>query len=239
MAASPKSSPRRSRPPTARPTSRPRSTAYIRERNITCDFLFWLCKNRPEVYGKLIEPQLFMAILSVLEKDQFSEIKKGHETLRARPRRQAPHRRDPQGRAGPRRAGHHPRHPAQPRLRGTRQALAPRRDHQALPRSAGHGRRTDKGSTPDAKIIVSWPSLKRRQDELEEIVTKKIPQNSKDIGIARGYGDLKENHEFKSAREMQGILTRQKAELELDLARAEGDRIRQRPTSARSRSAPR
>jgi len=50
---------------------------YIRERNITCDFLFWLCKNRPEIYGQLIEPQLFMAILSVLEKDQFSEIKKG------------------------------------------------------------------------------------------------------------------------------------------------------------------
>ena len=80
---------------------------------------------------------------------------------------------------------------------------------------------TDKGSAPDAKIIVSWSSLKRRQAELEELVTKKIPQNSKDIGIARGYGDLKENHEFKSAREMQGILTRQKAELELDLARAE------------------
>jgi transcription elongation factor GreA-like protein len=50
---------------------------YIRERNITCDFLFWLCKNRPAVYSPLIEPQLFMAILSVLEKDQFSEIKKG------------------------------------------------------------------------------------------------------------------------------------------------------------------
>src|SRR3984957_11465405 len=50
---------------------------YIRERNITCDFLFWLCKNRPAIYGRLIEPQLFMAILSVLEKDQFSEIKKG------------------------------------------------------------------------------------------------------------------------------------------------------------------
>ena len=80
---------------------------------------------------------------------------------------------------------------------------------------------TEKTAAPEAKIIVSWPSLKRRQAELEEIVTKKIPQNSKDIGIARGYGDLKENHEFKSAREMQGILTRQKAELELDLARAE------------------
>jgi transcription elongation GreA/GreB family factor len=73
----------------------------------------------------------------------------------------------------------------------------------------------------EGKIIVSWPSLKRRQAELEEITTKKIPQNSKDIGIARGYGDLRENHEFKSAKEMQTILARQKAELESDLARAE------------------
>ena len=73
--------------------------------------------------------------------------------------------------------------------------------------------------------------MKRRQAELEEIVTKKIPQNSKDIGIARGYGDLKENHEFKSAREMQGILTRQKAELELDLSRAEATEFANADTS--------
>jgi transcription elongation GreA/GreB family factor len=81
---------------------------------------------------------------------------------------------------------------------------------------------TDKTATPEAGLIVSWTSLKRRQAEFEDIVTKQIPQNSKDIGIARGYGDLKENHEFKAAREMQGILSRRKAELEQMLARAQG-----------------
>ncbi len=89
---------------------------YIRERNITCDFLFWLCKNRPAIYGKLIEPQLFMAILSVLEKDQFSEIKKGtklyelvlgDKPLIAAILKDAPRARRPR---------HHPRHPPQPRL---------------------------------------------------------------------------------------------------------------------------
>jgi transcription elongation GreA/GreB family factor len=194
---------------------------YIRERNITCDFLFWLCKNRPAIYGRLIEPQLFMAILSVLEKDQFSEIKKGtklyelvlgDKPLIAAILKDAP----------------------VPDVRDITRAilLSPvfeELDKRSLlaaiiklyPEVQAMVVGTDKTAAPEAKIIVSWPSLKRRQAELEEIVTKKIPQNSKDIGIARGYGDLKENHEFKSAREMQGILSRQKAELELDLSRAE------------------
>jgi transcription elongation GreA/GreB family factor len=194
---------------------------YIRERNITCDFLFWLCKNRPAVYSPLIEPQLFMAILSVLEKDQFSEIKKGtklYELVLGDKPLIAAILKDARV----------------PDVRDITRAilLSPvfeELDKRSLlaaiiklyPEVQAMVVGTDKTAAPEAKIIVSWPSLKRRQAELEEIVTKKIPQNSKDIGIARGYGDLKENHEFKSAREMQGILSRQKAELELDLSRAE------------------
>jgi transcription elongation GreA/GreB family factor len=45
-------------------------------------------------------------------------------------------------------------------------------------------------------------------------VQKKIPANSKEIAIARSYGDLRENHEYKAAKEMQKILMRQKEELE-------------------------
>jgi transcription elongation GreA/GreB family factor len=194
---------------------------YIRERNITCDFLFWLCKNRPEIYGSLIEPQLFMAILSVLEKDQFSEIKKGTKlyelVLGDKPLIAAILKDAPVA-----------------DVRDITRAilLSPvfeELDKRSLlaaiiklyPEVQTMVVGTEKTAAPEQKIIVSWTSLKRRQAELEEIVTKKIPQNSKDIAIARGYGDLKENHEFKSAREMQGILSRQKAELEIDLARAE------------------
>ena len=39
---------------------------------------------------------------------------------------------------------------------------------------------------------------------------KKIPANSKEIAIARSYGDLRENHEYKAAKEMQKILMRRK-----------------------------
>jgi transcription elongation GreA/GreB family factor len=73
-----------------------------------------------------------------------------------------------------------------------------------------------------AALIVSWESLERRKNEYEEIINKKIPENSKEIAIARSYGDLRENHEFKAAKEMQTILMRQKAELEEMLARARG-----------------
>jgi len=53
-------------------------------------------------------------------------------------------------------------------------------------------------------------------------VQKKIPANSKEIAIARSYGDLRENHEYKAAKEMQKILMRRKSELEAQLVRARG-----------------
>src|SRR5260221_14286487 len=74
----------------------------------------------------------------------------------------------------------------------------------------------------DATILVSWDSLERRRIEYQELVQKKIPANSKEIAIARSYGDLRENHEYKAAKEMQKILMRRKAELEVDLVRARG-----------------
>ncbi|NJL19230.1 MAG: hypothetical protein HC901_02775 [Bdellovibrionaceae bacterium] len=77
------------------------------------------------------------------------------------------------------------------------------------------------------KLIVSWESLQRRREELEELVTKKIPQNSKDIAVARSYGDLRENAEFKAAKEMQSVLMRRKGELELMLSHAQGTDFRE------------
>jgi len=69
---------------------------------------------------------------------------------------------------------------------------------------------------------VSWESLERRKNEYTELVQKKIPANSKEIALARSYGDLRENHEYKAAKEMQKILMRRKGELEYQLVRARG-----------------
>jgi len=71
-------------------------------------------------------------------------------------------------------------------------------------------------------LIVSWESLERRKAEFDDLVNKKIPQNRQDIQIARSYGDLRENFEYKSAKEQQRVLTRQRSEAERDLARARG-----------------
>ena len=74
----------------------------------------------------------------------------------------------------------------------------------------------------DRTLIVSWESLRRRQREYEDIIKVKIPENRKDISIARSYGDLRENHEYKSAKEHQRVLMQRKAELERDLGLARG-----------------
>src|SRR6266700_2162201 len=74
----------------------------------------------------------------------------------------------------------------------------------------------------EANLIVSWESLERRKTEYHEMVEKKIPANSKEIAIARSYGDLRENHEYKSAKETQKLLMRRKGELEVQLVRSRG-----------------
>jgi transcription elongation GreA/GreB family factor len=77
-------------------------------------------------------------------------------------------------------------------------------------------------SKQETNLLVTWESLERRKNEYGELVQKKIPANSKEIAIARSYGDLRENHEYKAAKEMQKILMRRKSELEQQLVRARG-----------------
>jgi transcription elongation GreA/GreB family factor len=74
----------------------------------------------------------------------------------------------------------------------------------------------------ETSLLVSWESLERRKNEYAELVQKAIPANSKEIAVARSYGDLRENHEYKAAKEMQKILMRRKGELEFQLVRARG-----------------
>ena len=74
--------------------------------------------------------------------------------------------------------------------------------------------------TKDDQLLVSRSSYERRRIEYEEIVSKRIPDNSKAIATAREHGDLKENSEFKMAKQDQAVLMGHKALLERDLARA-------------------
>jgi transcription elongation GreA/GreB family factor len=80
-------------------------------------------------------------------------------------------------------------------------------------------------------LVVSWSSLERRKAEFEELVKKKIPENVKEIQVARSYGDLSENFEYKAAKQMQADLSRRRSELERELARARGTSFENPDTS--------
>ena len=88
------------------------------------------------------------------------------------------------------------------------------------------GDRSESGSSEKEEkaegLVVSWESLQKRQAEYEDLVNKKIPENSRDIQEAASHGDLKENAEFKAAKEMQRMLGRRRADLEHDIRVARG-----------------
>jgi transcription elongation GreA/GreB family factor len=76
-------------------------------------------------------------------------------------------------------------------------------------------------TTKEQPLIVSHASYNKRRAELDDIIQKRIPQNSKEIAQARSYGDLRENFEYKAAKDTQKLLMRRRAELEVLLSRAQ------------------
>lgn len=69
------------------------------------------------------------------------------------------------------------------------------------------------------QLIVSQKSYDVRRAEYEELINVKLPENKKAIEVAKEHGDLKENSEYKMARQDNEILTARKAQLEQDFVR--------------------
>jgi transcription elongation GreA/GreB family factor len=83
---------------------------------------------------------------------------------------------------------------------------------------------------PRKMHLTSWRSFRERQAKLKELMEKTIPENSQEIAHARGYGDLRENFEYQSAKDKQRLLLRRKAELENDIDSVKGTDFAGLPT---------
>ena len=201
----------------------------VREHSATSEMLVWLCAERDDWRG-LINPELLAAILSALEREQYSAPGRASKLQRLL----MEDRQLFQDMFGKADVGL-----ARDALR--RLQLSPLFDE--LTKRSLLARIVKvypdlesmiAGAQPQEKaapLIVSWSSLERRKVEYEELVKKKIPENIKEISLARSYGDLSENFEYKAAKQMQAVLARQRTELERDLQNARGTSFENSDTS--------
>jgi transcription elongation factor GreA len=192
----------------------------IREHSATSEMLVWLCKERDGEWRKLITPELLTSILAAMERDQHRESRSSKLRDFLIEDRELMADMFTNADIGI----------ARDAVR--RLMLTPVLDELTKRSLLGRiiklypelenmisGAQTEEKSAP---LVVSWSSLEQRRAEYEELVNKKIPENSKEIGIARSYGDLRENFEFKAAKQMQAVLMRRKSELEQMLHNARG-----------------
>jgi transcription elongation GreA/GreB family factor len=70
-------------------------------------------------------------------------------------------------------------------------------------------------------LIVSEESLVEKKASYDKLIKEEIPQNREDIKIARSYGDLRENFEYKSSKEYQRVLMKRQGDWERDLKLAQ------------------
>ncbi len=77
----------------------------------------------------------------------------------------------------------------------------------------------EKASQPKG-MLVTAKKLEEKKALLEKIQTVDIPENAREISEARAQGDLKENAEYKAAKEHQHWLNEQATKLQSELNRA-------------------
>lgn len=70
------------------------------------------------------------------------------------------------------------------------------------------------------KVVTLYSSIRSynaKKEEFRKLVQEEIPKNAREIELARSYGDLRENAEYKAAKEKQRQLGIQAEELEAKL----------------------
>lgn len=193
----------------------------IRDHSISSAALTWLCdkRERKGEFSDVIHPRVLPAIISALERDQFLESRdrKLHDLLS----NDKDLITDLIADASPE------------DLREVMRRLLLTPIFEELSKRSLLGRIvrvhphlepmiTGEAGPKQEALVVSWESLEKRKEEFEDLVKKKIPANTQEIAVARSYGDLRENFEYKAAKDMQRVLMRRQAEMERDLSLARG-----------------
>ncbi|MEM7148045.1 MAG: hypothetical protein AAF591_23280, partial [Verrucomicrobiota bacterium] len=200
-------------------------TAYlkkgVRDRALSSDVLAWLCRERKRAGAEAFDDELVGAIMHSLERDHYDEDVRGTNRLRDIVMDDMELVPDlvrtmdiSHVMAFGRRLLMSPVFDELDRRSILARVIKTHPEAQALV--------SDEQEQKQAGLIVSWESLERRKDELDDLIQKKIPENSKEIAVARSYGDLRENFEYKAAKQMQAVLMRRKSEMERDLGQARG-----------------
>ena len=70
-------------------------------------------------------------------------------------------------------------------------------------------------------LIVTAKMLDEKKKELKRLIEVEIPRNSKEVGFALSLGDLRENSEYKAAKEEQNRLNNTVSRLQEELERAQ------------------
>lgn len=78
-----------------------------------------------------------------------------------------------------------------------------------------------RAETRDERLYVSAESLQSRREELEDLIKRQIPASKKAVESARELGDLRENSEYKMAREHDETLAARRSQLERDILNSE------------------
>lgn len=202
---------------------------WISERSITSETLIWLCKDRGADFEGIFNAELLAAVFSALEFDLLSE----RRTSRLRDLLM-----DDRNLLGELIAGSD-----RDTVRDTMRKLLLTPVFDDLTKRSLMARIVKlypdtqsmiTGDAPEEKVeslTVSWASLEKRKADYENLIYKEIPQNLKDINVAKEQGDLRENFGFKAAKEQQRVLERRKIDSERDLANARGTNFENADTS--------
>ena len=204
----------------------------IQNRSLSMDALQWVCRERKADAFEVFDSDFAPALLSALEREHYEESNRRTGRLRDLVTDDKEllgdlvHQLDPsQVKTFARRLWSSPVFDDLTR----RSLLA--RVIKAAPEVQSIVEQTeDENDGSDEILIVSTQSFIDRQAAYEKLLKEEIPQNTRDIAIARGYGDLRENFEFKSAKEQQRVLMRRQKVMEREIAIARQTDFKDAPT---------